>query len=983
MGFGDWFRRGDRQRSGTSSSGGAEAGGGSSPVPETGRDDSATGRRDDGWDGGWRQVAPPTVTVARSSIGVSDGLRFRSGLASWQNVAFGGELGHAVLPSAPVGLIHGVARPGGARADSPGGPLLLRAARTGTDGEAEAATDLTPASAGGTTRSGATAGKPVPATVQRSGATASPGTPGGGAAAPEATAGAAPAKGTSARGPAATPMPRPTPPHPARTGPAPAPAAPQQAGPSAVRPRRTAPPLIVARRPAMVLRHIAGIAPTTASAPAVPVATTDVRPTAPERPGGSGRPIPAAPPGAASPPDRTTGLPAATTTRPALGNPLRELPAGAVPVGPAGQRGVVPTEPAGQQEAGMPVLQRQASDAAAAAVTTPTPEATKPSSRQQPSSRQLPSPEAHSPKAAPPPLPNRSAPDPGQASRSGPQGAHHPGGRKPSKPSDRPGSRQSPQPDGAGSPARTRAGIGSPLPSLPPTARLRSDAPLLGDRRRTQPGTTGSRPDTTSAGEPAAPLTSAPAGPAQPSAPLNTPPGMPVRSSPVPAPSAGSAPESATVRRTVDTMRTGTHATAPEPSAPAAPVRVRRIAPQREGGQPPGPAAGTSGQSPTVQRSRALLAGRALKVSTGTGEGFSAPRATAGSPARPVVAATWRRDVRQPGSDEPSPGHGSSGTGEHRTPSGAAPRRAAPPPRTRPVESASPRRTRATGSAPTPQGPTPGDTVQRSVPGNPTPGTARSAAPSGGTAAGDPGRAPVSGGGLTGRRPSAGGSFLRLVRRSVPGGTAAPAARRGARRPEREPAEPRSARLPGPPSPAARPAPATPYTSPSAASLPSVAQPVPVVRPHPPAPARPGAATAPVQRTAMPVVPESAGPTTTGPVAGDGAPLAGPPGLSVRVPRRVSAAAAGAVEPGTTAQALQRRAADAGITGVPVRAAPVKPIEPSRSGSADTDAPAANRITGTDIEELARRLLDPVSRLIRADLRRGRERAGRLYDGRR
>ncbi|WP_174861433.1 hypothetical protein [Embleya hyalina] len=36
-----------------------------------------------------------------------------------------------------------------------------------------------------------------------------------------------------------------------------------------------------------------------------------------------------------------------------------------------------------------------------------------------------------------------------------------------------------------------------------------------------------------------------------------------------------------------------------------------------------------------------------------------------------------------------------------------------------------------------------------------------------------------------------------------------------------------------------------------------------------------------------------------------------------------------------------------------------------------------------DIEDLARRLIEPVSRLLRADLRRGRERAGRPYDGRR
>ncbi|MFC9622969.1 hypothetical protein ACFTXM_24265 [Streptomyces sp. NPDC056930] len=168
--------------------------------------------------------------------------------------------------------------------------------------------------------------------------------------------------------------------------------------------------------------------------------------------------------------------------------------------------------------------------------------------------------------------------------------------------------------------------------------------------------------------------------------------------------------------------------------------------------------------------------------------------------------------------------------------------------------------------------------------------------------------------------------------------------------------------------------------------MPSAAQPVPVVRPHPPAPDRLGAAAAPVQRMSMPVVPESAGPTT-GPASGDGAPLTGPPSLSVRVPQRGPAPATGAGSSGTTAQTLQRAAADAGITGVPVRAAPVKPVEPlQRTGSAGpalVDAPAANRVTGADIEELARRLLDPVSRLIRADMRRGRERAGRLYDGRR
>ncbi|WP_328958238.1 hypothetical protein [Kitasatospora purpeofusca] len=36
-----------------------------------------------------------------------------------------------------------------------------------------------------------------------------------------------------------------------------------------------------------------------------------------------------------------------------------------------------------------------------------------------------------------------------------------------------------------------------------------------------------------------------------------------------------------------------------------------------------------------------------------------------------------------------------------------------------------------------------------------------------------------------------------------------------------------------------------------------------------------------------------------------------------------------------------------------------------------------------DLDDLARRLLDPVARLLRAELRRGRDRAGRTFDGRR
>ncbi|MEU4930041.1 hypothetical protein AB0G54_26675 [Streptomyces yokosukanensis] len=82
------------------------------------------------WDGGWRRTQPPTLTVARSTLGVSDGLAFRSGLASWQNPSFDAGLGHALLPSAPVGLVRGVTGPATPRTTrTDGGPLLLRAPR--------------------------------------------------------------------------------------------------------------------------------------------------------------------------------------------------------------------------------------------------------------------------------------------------------------------------------------------------------------------------------------------------------------------------------------------------------------------------------------------------------------------------------------------------------------------------------------------------------------------------------------------------------------------------------------------------------------------------------------------------------------------------------------------------------------------------------------------------------------------------------------
>ncbi|CAM5731065.1 hypothetical protein SBADM41S_05808 [Streptomyces badius] len=101
---------------------------------------------------------------------------------------------------------------------------------------------------------------------------------------------------------------------------------------------------------------------------------------------------------------------------------------------------------------------------------------------------------------------------------------------------------------------------------------------------------------------------------------------------------------------------------------------------------------------------------------------------------------------------------------------------------------------------------------------------------------------------------------------------------------------------------------------------------------------------------------------------------------------RPPARSAGPGRPESRAQAVQRAAANAGVTGVPVRAARRSP-QPGRRGR----PPARRRFRrypGEPAERDGDRGAGPAAprpgaRLIRADLRRGRERGGRLHDGRR
>ncbi|MFE5072272.1 hypothetical protein [Streptomyces halstedii] len=146
----------------------------------------------------------------------------------------------------------------------------------------------------------------------------------------------------------------------------------------------------------------------------------------------------------------------------------------------------------------------------------------------------------------------------------------------------------------------------------------------------------------------------------------------------------------------------------------------------------------------------------------------------------------------------------------------------------------------------------------------------------------------------------------------------------------------------------------------------------------------------------MPVTDGPARPTAAGPST---APASAPPLPAVRaaIPRAPAQAAGAAYPdpvpppPGVSAAAgaasraaLQRAVSDAGISGVPVTAVPARtPAAPGGNRSAQEARTSAPPAPGPDMEELARKLLEPVSRLLRADMRRGLERTGRLYDGRR
>ncbi|UUN26501.1 hypothetical protein [Streptomyces sp. FIT100] len=535
--------------------------------------------------------------------------------------------------------------------------------------------------------------------------------------------------------------------------------------------------------------------------------------------------------------------------------------------------------------------------------------------------------------------------------------------------------------DSGRSGARTRGGLGAPLPALPPSADVpgsaasgaRASRPAPGPHIQRAParrdeGGSAATPDCgrtpTEAAPPArgdgrargagAPLlgsadvqrrvaddsvardTTSPGHPADhgtgPATPLVTPPsapaGTPAPEGSVPhpgpqQPQVPGAPGPVVVARAVaeGTPDAGTLA-ADRPSAQAAP-RPHRTAARTPGAAGPDPLTVTGSgalSAPAAPLTLQLLPARPLTLSTRATEGTAQP-AAAPSGTRPVVPMRW------PGAPAAPQGQGGTGTPAHPAPGPSA---GAP---------ATPHVQRAANPDSGPAAPQ----IQRASTAHP--GPAAQAAPY-------VQRAATLHAGPQNSGPQTPGSSVSVQRvpvvQPVPPGHATPGASGPA---AAVPGRALPVTAPLTPPLADRPAGSAPSASAAAGN-------VPVVRPRA---AAPGGGATPVQRA---------------PYAADDSVLTGK-AAKPTLGRQRSHSAAGDLATSRVEAAGSEQ----------VRGRPRSASESSASGKAAAKRTARRAETpqdpGLDLDDLARRLIDPVSRLLRTELRRGRERTGRPYDGRR
>jgi len=1046
---------------------GAEAGGPSGEDPHRSVPEAPVPAVPGDWDGGWRRTPAPVLTVSRTPLGVSDGLAFRAGLAAWQNPSFDSGLGHALLPTAPAGLVRGVTRPAAPHATrTGGGPLLLRSLRPeGTDGPQDGASG-TGAPDAGAPVGGAPVGAVRPSAgrarpgAQRSGSASS-----GSASSDSASSGRMPS-GRMPSGPVSS--------GPVSSG-EPVVARPGSDGAAAGKGRPDEGPqrrgLTSADSPAVLSASPSSSPPAVQRAampgtgPVVPSAGTGRRPATPEiplvrrvsvvpgaaadrataRPGSDGPAsttrsgLPEPDPGRASRPPsgtgrRTTPGPDGRRTATGTTGPRPDREGGApeaspdsgadvshpaVRLRPAGPSLTVARRPAGPVRR-VPALRPATVEDPGAPSTTTAPAGTRPAGTRARSTTPgqgaaprapLGAPLSELPATATPLTEDAPAPHPtpGAKAASGPvlplvqrrvEGATGTEGSY-----DGAASRTAHgTPDGPAAPAgtphrppartgaRARGGLGAPLPALPPSAGLPdatasgpdgrrapvrrdreahvapvppttdrertpaervsratgdngADAPLLGTgdvQRRLAAGSSGAdaskRGPAQNGNGPVTPLVA--------SSPATAPQG------PVPEAAADEAGPARNARRPGTASGGGPGSDGQRHRVPAAPgplVVARRAAEGTagtSGARSLGPGAlpvtrSAAHSAPAAPRTLSLLAARPLSLNTRPPEGAAPPAARTGS--RPVVAARWPATTAAARTD---PAQSSASRAGAPVAARTAP---AQPPASRSGIPA------ATGIAPAqpPASRSGAPAATGAVPAQPP------ATPFDSDAPAAPRDYPV---------PPARGPA-----RPTPGGPA------GA--PANPPIQRAAAGHRGPEDPGVRP-------TGSAASV----QRVPVVRPAPSHPETPGPGALPpsaaVPARPLPVTAPQAPPLADRPPATPAPATAG----TAPVVRRKSAGPGGAS--GATATSVQRTGSGAGdrvSPSVPAEAGPARGGPRPASASATTSASgkgAARRAEsapdpGLDLDDLARRLLDPVARLLRAELRRGRERTGRPHDGRR
>ncbi|MFH8341879.1 hypothetical protein [Streptomyces sp. AM6-12] len=998
---------------------GTEPAGASSSVPE-------------GWDGGWRRVAPPSLTVARAPLGVSDGLTFRDGLASWQNPAFDSGLGHGLLPSAPMGLVHGVTRPAVQRSEyGGGGPLLLRSLpEPGGDEAADGeGTGSAPAQVqrvvraegrtGGAVRRRAGSARPhapaEPVAGDRAGRVSGPELP---VVRRVAVVPNAPSTGTPPRSTAVEP-----------------------GGAEAVRPRPLGPSLTVARRvAARPVRRVTAVRPVPGAGVEAGAAVTGT---------GSGAGVASS--GSAPGAVQRAPAPGRAPGRAQLGAPMAELPSTATPLAADGPSGPVTAEVRSPSGPVLPVVQRRA-DAPAA------PEAAAGEAVAAPRAVTA---DPRTGAGAQAPVVQR------QADGSGTAGAQ--AASRPLLPEVR---RQ----------AHTGAAEG---PEAPRAAEVQPSAdPVLPvvQRQAEAPVSAGHELPATEAPKPARAATAdapAPSRPLLPDVQRLVTPGSAADTRPatpdLPATGAAETPRTADAQPTagpvLPVVQRQTDAADVRPGSEPVPPVIQRRADASEAARPtttpllpgvqrrvdapdasgltaddgtPASRAAAGPVLPVVQRqaeapgtgapAKPLLPGvrphADAPATTGAELPATAPRPAAAAepapgPALPDVQRQTDASARPGATADPAtrPGAGSEGPAptrrtERHGPSGArargglgAPLSALPPtaaPRG-PVDAggrpAQPSVQRAAARQDSPllgtaaSTGTPGTVTNSSAqkpvsapiegPAPATPLVTRAVAQPAPSAAGAPGvvqRAVSAGPATSGRRtPVVVARALAEPRRSVRATARSLLSARpltlSTRAPEGMPHPDAPGAPAKPPVVAAswrrEPAPEARQAAPQVQRAPASTRPaLPVVRPD-----------TPVQRAAagaaLPLTEAQAPPLQASPAP---ASLTPPGGLPVPVVRVARPAEPAPVLPGGVQVDVVQRDAKGAATGKSATDRPRSASAPAAFRAPGTTAggkEAAPQDPGVDLEDLARRLLDPLARLLRADMRRGRERAGRPYDGRR